>query len=84
MLFFLIADIDECTMTCFESENQICNNTIGSYDCFCMDGYQENETGQGCEGLYQMGGNFIPQIFLSRVNDYIIIVPIPNFTTCHG
>ena len=38
-------------MTCFESENQICSNTVGSYMCDCKDGYLENETGQGCEGL---------------------------------
>ena len=37
-------------MTCFESENRICNNTIGSYECDCMEGYQENETSKICEG----------------------------------
>ena len=46
----LSADIDECKMTCFESENRICNNTIGSYMCDCKDGYQENELSQDCEG----------------------------------
>ena len=45
------SDVDECTMTCFESENRICNNTVGSYECNCKKGYhQENETSQLCEG----------------------------------
>ena len=32
---------------------QMCNNTIGGYDCSCQEGYQLLEgTGQ-CEGMYQ-------------------------------
>ena len=45
------SDVDECTMTCFESENRICSNKIGSYECDCKEGYhQENETSKICEG----------------------------------
>ena len=54
ILYTLTADIDECNMTCFESENRTCNNTIGSYECSCMDGYQENELSQICEGWCTM------------------------------
>ena len=43
-------------MTCFESENRICNNTIGSYICDCMEGYQENKTSQVCEGWFGENG----------------------------
>ena len=53
MIYPLTADIDECKVTCFESEKQICSNTIGSYMCECKDGYQKNNlkaAGQVCEG----------------------------------
>ena len=47
-----VTDIDECNipMFCVESDNRICNNTIGSYKCNCKDGYQENKTSNSCEG----------------------------------
>ena len=47
IIAILIADIDECaTDPC--DNNAFCNNTVGSYDCFCNDGY----TGDGffCHG----------------------------------
>ena len=39
-------------MFCNESDNWICINTIGSYKCVCMDGYQEfiNEANHVYEG----------------------------------
>ena len=37
-----VTDIDECNipMFCVESDNRICNNTIGSYKCNCKDGHK--------------------------------------------
>ena len=46
-------DIDECEDDSTLCE-QMCNNTIGGYDCSCQEGYQPLEgTGQ-CEGMYQV------------------------------
>lgn len=55
-------------MTCFESENQICNNTIGSYSCTCMEGYRhKNEIGQGCEGSFSYHLNIIMILYVSCI-----------------
>lgn len=47
----ITADIDECR----EGYNcsQHCNNTIGSYLCYCDDGFTLNATdGHTCDGMY--------------------------------
>jgi hypothetical protein len=49
----LAADVDECNITCFEFENRICINTIGSFECDCKEGYQENKTSKICEGWFR-------------------------------
>ena len=49
-LLFL-QDIDEC-----DNENgncsQFCNNTIGSYQCYCEDGYILDSDDHTCYGMY--------------------------------
>jgi hypothetical protein len=45
------ADIDECaegTSGC----SQQCNNTIGSFECSCIDGYRLAFDGKICNGMY--------------------------------
>ena len=45
------ADIDECaegTSGC----SQQCNNTIGSFECSCVDGYRLAFDGKICNGMY--------------------------------
>ena len=38
-------DIDECALGTYICDiNAYCENTIGSYDCICVDGYVENGT----------------------------------------
>lgn len=47
----MISDIDECdkgTHSC--SFNAVCNNTMGSYNCTCKPGYEED--GDNCTGNY--------------------------------
>lgn len=44
-------DIDECQLDGTLCD-QICENTDGSYDCACMDGYQLTEGGSQCQGKY--------------------------------
>ncbi|VDH91538.1 Hypothetical predicted protein [Mytilus galloprovincialis] len=46
---YIISDINEC----HESNNctQLCNNTMGSYDCNCHQGYQLERNGFTCTGV---------------------------------
>ena len=49
--FLSVADINECdlgTDNC--SSNGFCNDTIGSYDCTCSNGYSGD--GFTCEGMF--------------------------------
>ena len=46
-----IIDIDECNEDNGGCE-QICNNTVGSYECFCRDGYELDSNGINCTGTY--------------------------------
>ena len=48
---FIVLDIDECangTHIC--DVNAVCNNTWGSYNCTCKDGFYED--GKTCQGNY--------------------------------
>lgn len=44
---FTLLDVDECSMNNGACE-QLCNNTIGSFDCYCVHGY--NALDNLCEG----------------------------------
>lgn len=37
---YLYVDIDECSSNDTNDCNQLCDNTIGSYNCYCNDGYE--------------------------------------------
>ena len=40
---FSFSDIDECALGTYVCDvNANCENTIGSYDCVCVDGYVKN------------------------------------------
>ena len=40
---FPFPDIDECVLGTYVCDaNAYCENTIGSYDCVCVDGYRKN------------------------------------------
>ena len=42
---FPFSDVDECDLGSYVCDvNAYCENTIGSYDCVCVDGYVENGT----------------------------------------
>ena len=47
-----VTDVDECEtgMNNCESMNANCNNTDGSFECYCRDGYTFN--GTYCESVY--------------------------------
>ncbi|PVD35905.1 hypothetical protein C0Q70_02874 [Pomacea canaliculata] len=40
-------DIDECTTNTYNCSDphETCNNTVGGYDCICVDGYQKDSSG---------------------------------------
>ena len=48
-----IVDIDEC-----QTDNgrctQSCNNSIGSYECSCWDGYELANNSRTCDGKHKM------------------------------
>ena len=50
-LHTFLLDINEC-----DEENgncsQFCNNTIGSYQCYCEDGYTLDSDEHTCNGMY--------------------------------
>ncbi|KAK7478693.1 hypothetical protein BaRGS_00030078, partial [Batillaria attramentaria] len=43
-------DVDECSNKTICSSDQICVNTIGSYECTCQDGYRKDSTGM-CQDI---------------------------------
>ena len=44
-----ISDIDECTEgPC----NHTCTNTDGSFTCSCNNGYELDDNGRSCNGMY--------------------------------
>ena len=57
----VLVDIDECAIgnyTC--GDNAVCVNALGSYACFCADGYTGRNSRDGkekCSGLYKWGNS---------------------------
>ena len=50
LLFFnILSDIDECAVGMGGCAHN-CNNTIGSFECSCRDGYELEEDGKTCRG----------------------------------
>ena len=43
------ADVNECSDGLHSCE-QMCNNTQGSYQCLCFDGYELTSDGYSCQG----------------------------------
>lgn len=50
MHYAVFTDIDECNDTMRCGPNQVCIDTIGSYECNCIEGYTPSQDGDGCEG----------------------------------
>ena len=52
----IITDIDECAnvslhINCTESDNEVCINTEGSYNCMCLNGYlRDSPSADFCQG----------------------------------
>lgn len=55
LTLFALADIDECSEnahTCSESENEMCVNTNGAFNCSCYRGYSRNSSDALCSGKF--------------------------------
>ena len=53
MRLILIVDVNEC-MEDTDNCSQNCNNTIGSYECYCNDGYTlDYDDLHTCNGTYR-------------------------------
>ena len=51
-LTFILSDIDECDPAKpLHRCGQICENTLGGYNCACQKGFQLSKDGYGCEGI---------------------------------
>ena len=48
---FLPSDIDECLDPLRNGCAQSCNNTIGTYHCFCDEGFLLETDGYNCSGI---------------------------------
>ena len=44
-----ISDIDECTEDACDHN---CTNTDGSFTCSCNNGYELDDNGRSCNGMY--------------------------------
>ena len=51
MRFFIAdyfhVDVDECEVSPCD---QICNNTVGAFECSCNEGFRLDEDGRTCDG----------------------------------
>ena len=48
-IHILCPDLDECTDDAHQcNEHAMCNNTVGSYSCYCQSGYKGD--GTNCQG----------------------------------
>ena len=52
-LVFTVLDIDECRLGVDNCE-QACRDTDGSYACECFSGYNLNNDGRTCNGMWSM------------------------------
>ena len=53
VVLFTFVDMNECTLGTHNC-SQVCNNTEGSFVCSCNAGYQLQDEGTTCTGMYQM------------------------------
>lgn len=56
MMVITAIDINECeNTTC----HHLCNNTEGSYNCYCNDGYNLLNDNTTCEGMQTTNSNYM-------------------------
>ena len=55
--YFFPTDIDECEQG-LDGCDHNCTNTVGSYICTCMDGYELESDNHNCTGMQIINFNF--------------------------
>ena len=88
MVVILHSDIDECeeeTSGC----SQNCNNTIGSYYCTCMNGFDLESDGHSCTGnedtyTYLIYISYVYKIQSMQVHMQVMYVYIYMYTYIHN
>ena len=78
----ILSDIDECmenTGNC----SQNCNNTIGSYQCLCDDGFLLDSDGASCNGMGVRFFLFFSVILVTSYELGIESLDLP-ISQCHG
>ena len=73
VIVYNVIDVDECQNTTIAPCDQLCVNTVGSYECRCTSGHELQQDGQTCEGQ----GIIIAAVFLLSDYDYL------HTCTCH-
>ena len=69
--FFSCADLDECLRAHNSVCSQVCNNTLGSFACSCLTGYQLRPDGRTCKAL---GPQAPTLLFANRLDIRQVIV----------
>ena len=80
---FLSSDINECTENT-DNCSQLCNNTIGNYQCYCEDGYILDSDEHTCNGIYTyflytsgyFSRSYVFLFFLSKILMNVLRIPI--------
>ena len=49
-----VTDLNECALFPNICQNGVCKNTIGSFECSCNDGYENDERGLNCTGILKI------------------------------
>ena len=75
------SDINECHSEQENNCDQICTNTIGSYNCSCGSGYLLNEDGFQCDGTVTLL-LFLSFIFSNFIASIIIIIIVTDINEC--
>ena len=69
----MLIDLDECVNStyhnCSEAENELCLNTVGSFTCECLQGFDLNASTNVCEGQAEIINK--KGILLSLTNSFI-------------
>ena len=72
--FSATIDTNECDMET-DSCQQYCNNTIGSYECYCDEGYELNNT-YYCHGKHTACHIYIMQVLKISMSVQVIMVAV--------
>lgn len=68
-------DIDECTEPSHGC-SQLCNNTLGSYNCFCLKGYWLQKDNKTCVDKYVMLDSSKPTTLSAGMGAFVAVAGV--------